>query len=384
MKVLAISHSAVVNIYRERYEALAKADGIDELIIVCPNWWMENLKIFKSKPAPPGSGYTLKQLEPLAWGFRSQPYMNTCHMYPGIRSLLRAEQPDIIDIIEEPYSLVTAQTLFHGRNLPSKPATVFFSAQNIKKRYPPPFRWTEKYVFNNSTGAHPISEEVLQVMREKGFNGPSTIIPLGVNSKTYSPDNKEIALEKLGMKSPVVLFMGRLVKEKGYDDLIDAAFKSNEEFSLVIVGGGPDEDRVKERLKELSKKRQTLLTGRITHEEAAITLSAADIVVVPSRTTNWWKEQFGRVIVEAQCAGAAVVGSDSGEIPHVINDSGLVFTEGDVAQLQQHIDSLLSNPKMLEDYKQKGMARSKKLYTWEAIAKKTALSYSRLIEIQRQ
>jgi glycosyltransferase involved in cell wall biosynthesis len=383
MKVLAISHSSVVDIYRERYEALSKADGIDELVIVCPTWWMENLKILKSNAAPENSGYRLVRLKPLAWGFRRQPYMNTCHLYPGIRGLLKEEKPDIVDIIEEPYSLVTAQTLYHARNLPRRPATVFFSAQNIHRNYPPPFRWTEKYVLTKSTGAHPINTEVLEVLRKKGFEGPSTIIPLGVNSNTYSPDNRDIALVKLGVKSPVVLFMGRLVPEKGYDDLIDAAFKSDEKFSLVIVGGGPDEERVKERLSELSTKRPTLLTGRIPHEEAAVILSAADIVVVPSRTTTWWKEQFGRVIVEAQCAGAVVIGSDSGEIPQVINDSGLIFKEGDISELQHHIDSLLTTPEMFADYKNRGMAQSKTLYTWEAIADKTALSYRKLIEIQR-
>ena len=327
-----------------------------------------------------GAAYRLEKLEPLAWGLRRQPYMNTCHLYPGLKSLLHREQPDIVDIIEEPYSLVTAQTLFHCSGLPRVPATVFFSAQNIKKNYPPPFRWTEQYVFNNATKAHPISTEVLEVMQSKGFSGPSEIIPMGVNTDVYTSANKEKALEFLGVKPPVVLFMGRLVPEKGYDDLIDAALTSEEAFSLVIIGGGPDEERVKDRLTELSRKRPVHCTGRIPHKEAATAIAAADIVVVPSRTTSWWKEQFGRIIVEAQCSGAAVIGSDSGEIPVVIGDSGLIFPEGDAEELKHHIDTLLRNRTLLEEYSKKGLKHATERYSWEAVAQKTVESYGNLIK----
>jgi len=330
-------------------------------------------------------------LSPFSWGFRTQPYMNTCHLYPSLNSVIKSEKPDIVDIIEEPYSLVTAQTLFHCLCQKKPPATVFFSAQNLQKQYPLPFRWTEQYVFKNATGSHPISEEVLDVMRNKGFSGPSTLIPLGVNINTYNPNNKTDAITilkndfSLSQKDniPIVLFIGRLVEEKGYDDLIDASFQSLEKFSLGIVGGGPDKNRIVKRLKELKTIRPTFYTGRIPHSKAATILAAADIIVVPSRTTKWWKEQFGRVIVEGQCSGAAVIGSDSGEIPKVIGDTGLIFPEGDVSALQEQIELLLSKPNLLTKFKEKGLNHSRKNYGWKAIAARTVKSYKELINTHK-
>jgi L-malate glycosyltransferase len=78
--------------------------------------------------------------------------------------------------------------------------------------------------------------------------------------------------------------------------------------------------------------------------------------VLPSRTTRRWKEQFGRILVEAMACGAAVVGSDSGEIPHLIKRSGggLVFREGQVSELCACLTRLLKDPTLLEQHRAQG------------------------------
>jgi len=103
-------------------------------------------------------------------------------------------------------------------------------------------------------------------------------------------------------------------------------------------------------------------------------LNALDVLVLPSRTTPRWKEQFGRVIVEALACGVPVVGSDSGHIPRLINDigGGVIFPEGDIEALAESIDELLSNPGQREALGQRGRQGVLEKYTWRRVAQRLA------------
>ena len=68
-----------------------------------------------------------------------------------------------------------------------------------------------------------------------------------------------------------------------------------------------------------------MLLPQIPSDQVAVEMRKLHALVLPSRTTPRWKEQFGRVLIEAMACGVPPVGSDSGEIPHVIDDAGLVF-----------------------------------------------------------
>jgi len=96
-----------------------------------------------------------------------------------------------------------------------------------------------------------------------------------------------------------------------------------------------------------------------------------DALVVPSETTPTWKEQFGRVIAEAFSMGLPVVGSDSGAVPEVIGDAGLVFPERNHKALAACLQSLIDNPELLRDLSAKGRARAMELFTWRKLAQQT-------------
>ena len=108
-------------------------------------------------------------------------------------------------------------------------------------------------------------------------------------------------------------------------------------------------------------------------------LHEMDVVVVPSRTRPNWKEQFGRVIVEAMSCGVPVVGSDSGEIPNVIGDAGLTFAEGDVAALAMQLGKLLNDPSLRSGLSEAGRQRVLALYTQRQIAAQTVELYREVI-----
>jgi glycosyltransferase involved in cell wall biosynthesis len=68
-----------------------------------------------------------------------------------------------------------------------------------------------------------------------------------------------------------------------------------------------------------------------------------DVLCAPSQTTPRWKEQLGRMLIEATACGVAVIGSDSGEIPHVVGDAGMIVPEADEVAWTRAIDRLLAD-----------------------------------------
>ena len=86
-----------------------------------------------------------------------------------------------------------------------------------------------------------------------------------------------------------------------------------------------------------------IVTG-VPHDKVPEYLNAMDLLVAPSQTTPWWKEQFGRMLIEAMACGVPVIGSDSGEIPYVIGDAGMVVSDVDVAGWARAIATLVESP----------------------------------------
>jgi len=103
----------------------------------------------------------------------------------------------------------------------------------------------------------------------------------------------------------------------------------------------------------------------LTHDAMAPAYARLDVLVLPSHTTPTWKEQFGRVIVEALSCGVPVLGSDSGEIPWLIGltGGGLVFPEGDVGALAARLRELRESPQLRERLADSGRAAVQSMFT---------------------
>jgi glycosyltransferase involved in cell wall biosynthesis len=104
-----------------------------------------------------------------------------------------------------------------------------------------------------------------------------------------------------------------------------------------------------------------------------------DCLVLPSRTTKKWKEQFGRVLIEAMACEVPVIGSDSGEIPNVIGESGLVFREGDADDLYSKLEVLINNKDVGVKLAEKGRQRVLNNFTQEKVAKETYKIYQKIM-----
>jgi len=108
-------------------------------------------------------------------------------------------------------------------------------------------------------------------------------------------------------------------------------------------------------------------------------MNALDVVVLPSRTTLRWKEQFGRVLIEAMACETAVVGSNSGEIPNVIGDAGRVFPEENVEALVEDLHALYESSEIRGELGARGRARVLKNFTHRRIAEETVKFYESVV-----
>ena len=153
-------------------------------------------------------------------------------------------------------------------------------------------------------------------------------------------------------------YAGRLTDEKGLHVLMSAVERIDPslEWSLLVMGSGP----MKSDIVRWAKERHfaTRIDIRLlTHEEIPRYLPVVDVLLVPSQTRAHWKEQFGRVIVEAFACAVPVITSDSGEIPFVAGDAAKVLPESDTALWAATIESALRDPDSLRSYVERGLER---------------------------
>jgi phosphatidyl-myo-inositol dimannoside synthase len=110
-----------------------------------------------------------------------------------------------------------------------------------------------------------------------------------------------------------------------------------------------------------------VVTG-VKHDEVPAYLNAMDVLCAPSLTTPRWREQFGRMLIEAMACGVPVVASDSGEMPHVVGDVGEIIPEGDAEQLRDCFTRLLEDSEHRMELSRRGRERALREFALPAVA----------------
>jgi glycosyltransferase involved in cell wall biosynthesis len=149
-------------------------------------------------------------------------------------------------------------------------------------------------------------------------------------------------------------------------------------WQLTLVGEGESRADLVALAAKLDITDRVRFDSRRESQAMPLFYQALDVFVLPSRTLSTWKEQFGRVLVEAMACAVPVVGSDSGEIPNVVGEAGLLFAEGDVDGLRGHLQRLLDDPKLRAKLGQAGRAHMLAHYTMQQIAAQTVDVYHAL------
>ena len=118
----------------------------------------------------------------------------------------------------------------------------------------------------------------------------------------------------------------------------------------------------------------------VPHDRVPEVMNEFDVLVLPSRTGETWKEQFGHVLIEAMCMGIPVIGSTCGEIPHVIGRDDLVFPEGDALSLAKIVRRLILEPDWDREVSQYGRDRVQQHFTHERVAERLIDLWHQVLE----
>jgi glycosyltransferase involved in cell wall biosynthesis len=344
MKLLVVSHACVTPVNQSFFADVADQTGWDVELVI-PSFWdseyKSNVQASRWKDFR-GAIHTIP-----VWKAGNIPL----HLYKQTMiGLLRKVRPDVIYVHHEPYGLATAQVYLANQMVDNRPIG-FYGAQNILKNYPLPFRWFERWVLRRSAFSFPVTEGALEVVRHKGYTGAAEVLPLAIDRGVYYP-RKEWATAKrveLGIGDDEFLmgYLGRFVEEKGLDAMLHAAAAlRGRRWRCILVGSGLLEASLRETVVTLGIEKHILFVGFVPHEEAPGWLSLFDVLILASETRPNWKEQFGRVILEANACETAVIGTESGEIGNVIRNTGggVIVPEGDVAALGAAMLELAEDP----------------------------------------
>jgi glycosyltransferase involved in cell wall biosynthesis len=389
MKILVASHSYIVDLNCEKLRALAQLEPNIEVTVVVPKTWkpggVQN-KVIATQYRDEGN-------------FKIVPVTNFSQNHQALLtfgtdliSLLNRFRPHIIQVEQGSRGLSYSQMIFLNQLLGLKAKNIFFTWWNLPYTLKLPVALLEKYNLKHSHGIITGNQDGAEILQQRGYDGPIKVMPqLGIDETLFTPKPQPELMAKLGLKSDdfVVGFVGRFVPEKGLLTLLKSLIiLQNKSWKLLLLGRGELKDELIKIARENNVYERLIFIESVPHDEVASYINLMSTLVLPSETTYkfktltsvGWKEQFGHVIIEAMACQVPVIGSDSGEIPHVIGDAGLVFPEGDSQALANCLWQLMEKPDFAQSIGEMGYQKAMAEYTNKALAKQQLAFYRELVD----
>jgi glycosyltransferase involved in cell wall biosynthesis len=365
-RLLTIGHSYVVAANRELAHQMAlQGNGAWEVTAVAPAHFRGDLRPIGAEPI----ANEASALETLPVRLDRVPHL----MWFGgrLREIL-ARGWDVVHCWEEPYTFAASRIASH---VPARSAFVVASFQNISKTYPWPIRAFERQTMARANGWIAFGETVRETLaaRDGYVNKVSRVISPGVDLQRFRPDppSRQAIRARLGWPSDAVVvgYLGRFVEEKGVDGVTDALLGplGDGKCCALFVGGGNLEGSLR-RFAARFPARVHVQTG-VPHDEVPAWLNAMDVLCAPSQSTPRWREQFGRMLIEAMACGVAVIASDSGEMPFVVGDAGVIVGEDDDSEWKDAMEQLVIDETARRRYAERGLARARARFAWPIVAR---------------
>ncbi len=218
------------------------------------------------------------------------------------------------------------------------------------------------------------TQKAKESLVKEGINTKRIILlPIGVDLNRFKK-SKRIKQEK------VILFVGRLVSEKGIGDLYSVfvdVFARNKEIKLKIIGDGPMKASLNTQIKRDGMRSQISMTVK-SYDRMHLEYKKADVVVIPSKTTKTWEEQYGMVAVEAMASGAPILAYSSGALPEVISEAGILVEEGDKRGLSRALTKILKDDQLRSRLGTIARRRAEAHFDSKKISEKYQLMYETL------
>jgi glycosyltransferase involved in cell wall biosynthesis len=361
-----VYHSAVVAPWRSRDRWLREL-GVD-LALVSADRWDEG-----------GRTVTLD-----AGGDRFVVVARTWGRHPNVFiydprplwRLLRRWPVDVLDVHEEPCSLAVAELRLLRRLLTPSAKLLLYSAENIPKRYPWPFRRLERTALRQASGVYVCNQAAGRIARVKGFTGALDVLPLGVDVERFAPNGSApddgVTRGRLRLG-----YVGRLDHRKGVHVVLEA-MRDEPGWTLDVVGDGEDAAMLTELVRRWGLEERVRFTGFYDNVDLPERYRSFDVVVVPSLPTPRWEEQFCRVAVEAMASGVPVVASASGALPEVVGEGGVLVSPGDVNEWHDALASLAADRPRMDALGQQARGWSQR-FRWQTVAEGHLALYHRVM-----
>ncbi|MDB7947011.1 glycosyltransferase family 4 protein [Faecalitalea cylindroides] len=214
-----------------------------------------------------------------------------------------------------------------------------------------------------------LSKGVQEYFKET-YGRKTVFIPNGVNKPKIVGPN--LIQEKFKLnKDDYILYLGRIVPEKGIHYLIEAYNQIKTDKKLVIAGGSSDTDEYFEKLKEMAKNNKNIIfTGFVQGQILDELYSNAYIYCLPSDL-----EGMPLSLLEAMSYGNCCLVSDIEECTSVIEDKAHIFNKSDIQSLKDKIQELLDKPKLVQGYKSESTYYICNKYNWDNIVNQTLILY---------
>ena len=207
------------------------------------------------------------------------------------------------------------------------------------------------------------------------------VVPNGVNLLLYSGVDRDYEFRRRYAmdNEKIILFVGRLVYEKGVQHLIAAMPKilnGYHDAKLVIAGKGGMMDELKQEANALGLGDKVYFTGYINGKDVPKLYKAADVAVFPSTY-----EPFGIVALEAMLSERPIVVSDIGGLNEIVQhrENGMKCYAGNANSIADSILELLYNPELCANLTKKAKAKVRNEYNWNKIAQDTHFIYQKAI-----
>ena len=271
---------------------------------------------------------------------------------------------DVIDIHEEPFALAAAEILFLRRIRRQRAPYTLYSAQNLEKRYPVPFRWLERWSLRHASGISVCNRDAGRIVKRKGFPGEPSIIPLGVDP-VHLPT---LAQRRAPVRSPVPSRSATSVVLHRTRGWTCCSTLSPSKIACVLhcagrrSGGGTD---WRARRETLGVTDRVDFLGPIQYDELRGVLPAHRRVGSTVAALPGWVEQFGRVAVEAMACGVPVVASATGALPEVVGEGGLLVPAGGSGGAREALLELTTEPNRRRQVTTAAVAAARAC-TWDA------------------
>jgi len=205
-----------------------------------------------------------------------------------------------------------------------------------------------------------------------------SVIHNGIDLDKFRPNHERNLIDRFGIGTGYILFLGRLSRQKGIFDLLEACRKKLIDRQVVIVTGAADTTEIRAEIEnEIIKLDNVIwINEMLSNEQTRALYTNARVFLCPSRY-----EPFGIINLEAMACGCPVVAANVGGIPEVIEDgyNGLLFEAGDIDNMAEKVNFLYPNEELRAKFISNGEKILKSRFTWDKVANETQKFYRKVI-----